>query len=306
MTTSRWITAALAVATAAALAACGGENAAAPGPGVDPAAAEQSLQGLATRIYGTAEQRRDAEELQWWKTQTAIAACARQKGISYPVAAFTPVTNPDRPPAAAETVAFAPVQEDFGVGQRLQRQAAAGEPQNSVYLALTSDADRAAYMSILQTCQNAAGPDAAVPPRQADLADQLAKTLAEVEQAPDVKIQIASYGACLKQNGLDAATWLDLLARVETAYPPLPTRPTDVTTDPRWQAAFATERKAAAVDAGCRRDLHAQAVTRAQPALARFAADNAAALHAIDAQWAAISTQATTMRATAATGQPTR
>ncbi|MGY4911361.1 hypothetical protein [Micromonospora aurantiaca (nom. illeg.)] len=291
----------VAVATAvtiAALAGCAqpGMPAAAP-VGVD---APAMLSAVIDQVYGTPQQRLAGEERMWLTSQSAIAACARTKGVVYGVTPYQPM-SPPTDPAPGDLLGFAPQRADFGVAARIEMLAKRGETPNPG-LPVASD-DQARWFTAVESCQNAAteGEKLRVPDGQQELEVELVDLLGSVQQqvAPDLTRQ---YTSCMKSAGIDAGDLSEAYLKVEQKFPPVSfEHPSDPTSLPEWADAVAFEKKIAAADWACRESRLDGVVNAAADDLQKFTTTNTARIARVADGWKAMPSLAQTLRATVKT-----
>ncbi|MBB5866720.1 hypothetical protein F4553_000099 [Allocatelliglobosispora scoriae] len=266
-------------------AGCAGQNTAGPAP-TDLATATAVFDRLVTQVYGTSEQRSAGAEYAHLSTQRAIAECAKARGITYPIPAFTNIPPPNSIIAPGDLSGFAPLLTSWGIAERVAKVAQAGDPVSTAYLALKTDTERTAYMGRLGECQNAgsAFTDAAFPTGQAQLDEQFLAVLEETQKTPAVAGLLAGYTDCLGQAGFKARSYTDLYQQADAKFGPAieanTGKPTDVTHHPAYTAAMQYELDAAAADALCRTSIRPAAITAARPELSAFATSHAAQLTA--------------------------
>jgi hypothetical protein len=295
------VLAAMLMATAA-CADTGGGHAGAPDSAA-VVAGQAAYAAVVAELFGSRNDRAAAEELQFLRHQSAIAACARGRGINYTIPAFTDINVANERIVPGDMTAFAPLADDFGAAERQARIAADGEPGNAAFLALPDERARDAYLAKLEGCQNAGGESATeghFPDGALRLQDELIDLLGAVERAGPVAEELSRYGDCLAGRGFDAKDWRELYISVENAFPPNPERPTDITTDPRWIKARDNERAAAAADRECREKIHDLAFAEAGPRLTDFRRDRSGALERIAAEWAKARADLAAVKATLA------
>lgn len=219
----------VAVATAVtivALAGCAqpGMPAAAP-VGVN---APAMLSAVIDQVYGTPQHRQAGEERMWLTSQSAIATCARTKGVVYGVTPYQPM-RPPTAPAPGDLLGFAPQRANFGVATRIEMLAKRGETPNPG-LPAASD-DQARWFTAVESCQDAAtaGEKLRAPEGQQELEVELVDLLGHVQQqvAPDLTRQ---YATCMKSAGIDAGDLSEAYLKVEQKFPPVSfERPSDPT-----------------------------------------------------------------------------
>ncbi|KAB1916147.1 hypothetical protein [Micromonospora sp. AMSO31t] len=293
----RYIAAAAAV-TLVAMAGCAqpGMPAAAP-VGVD---APTVLSAVINQVYGTPQQRQAGEERMWLTSQSAIAACARTKGVMYGVTPYQPMLPPAEP-APGDLLGFAPQRADFGVATRIEMLAKRGEVPNPGLPAAADD--QARWFTAVESCQDAAtaGEKLRVPDGQPELEAKLVDLLGRVQQqvAPDLTSQ---YASCMKAAGIDAGDLSEAYLKVEQKFPPVSfERPSDPTTLPEWADAAAFEKKVAAADWACRESRIDEIVNAAAADLQTFNSTNTTRLAHVANGWKAMPSLAQTLRATVKT-----
>ncbi|WBB75621.1 hypothetical protein O7602_09000 [Micromonospora sp. WMMD1128] len=286
--------AAVATATIVALAGCEpGMPTAAP-VGVD---APAMLSAVIDQVYGTPQQRLAGEERMWLTSQSAIAACARTKGVVYGVTPYQPM-SPSTDPAPGDLLGFAPHRADFGVAARIEMLAKRGETPNPGLPAAADD--QARWFTAVESCQNAAtaGEKLRVPDGQQELEVELVELLGSVQQqaAPDLTRQ---YAGCMKSAGIDAGDLSEAYLKVEQRFPPVSfERPSDPTALPEWAGAVAFEKKVAAADWACRESRLDGVVNAAAGDLQKFTTTNTARIARVADGWKAMPGLARTLRAT--------
>jgi hypothetical protein len=196
-------------------------------------------------------------------------------------------------------LAFAPLRSDFGVGARIQRLAAAGEPVNPGLAAASSAEERDRWWTALENCQTEAarGNSLVSPPGQEQLEERFVAALQAVQDRvlPDLP---AEYATCMQAAGIDARDLAETYLEVSRAYPAVSyEEPSDVTKLPGWADAVAFEEKAAAADAACRADYVDVAMAAATRELTDFAAANKTPLSAHAVAWNDAGRQLTALRA---------
>ena len=108
---------------------------------------------------------------------------------------------------------------------------------------------------------------------------------------------LTSEALALPHMPATGVSGLDLYVKVGQAYPVITyDKKSDATKAPGWAEAVAFEAKAAAADAACRADAVPVALVAADPALRKFATDHAAALDAVAADWARMTTEVASLR----------
>jgi hypothetical protein len=286
MTNKTRIAAAAAAITAGILAGCATPNA--TGAPADDFGAQATYDLVIHQVYGSAEHRAEAAERAWLLAQTAIATCARDKGVVYAVTPYQPMENPGLIPAPGDLLGFAPHRTDFGVGARIAMLAKRGEPTNPGLAKLDSEQDRDKWFQAVTACQNAPNEtDLLIAPKgQQELENNLISTLSALQKdsAPDLDEQ---YAACMKAAGIAATDLSEAYQIVEAAYPPVSyEKPSDPTRLPEWVTAIAFERKVAAADWACRGTQAETLLRESRDTLSEFATAHAGPLAAVSEGWA--------------------
>jgi len=289
----------LAALATAAVTGCATRAAAEWNPPAAPAAAtvdaaQVTYDQVIDKVYGTPDQRQEADEANWLRTQLATASCMAKTGLHYQPVPFQNL--PDTGVAPGDLLAFAPARQDFGVGRRVQAFAAAGELTQPA-LDGASVEQNARYAQAMSVCATGQVMDTGTTKGQEILDGELVAALSKVEQTATPNLA-GDYRACLAVHGLQARDLSELYVQVEQAYPPISyEKASDATKVTGWAQATAFETAAAATDASCRAAAIDVALVAAAPVLARFAKVHAAELDAVATGWARATTDVLTLRA---------
>lgn len=252
----------------------------------DPAAL---FDGLITRIYGSAEDRRVADMLMNQRIQSAIAACMGDLGRDYEPAPYQGIAG--GPVIPADVTFAAPLRSDLGLAREKQQVAMASELlSNPGFDRLETVEAQEGYADDLSLCSRAgaAYEESYHAESQEPVASALEELLLAAEGAPEVRRQMNSYADCLAKRGVQASTYLDVVDAARDRFPATDASWQVLQTLPAWEEATSFERKVAAADAACRTGLREYGLGQSMDALREFEDEYASELMQLDKEWQAI------------------
>lgn len=242
---------------------------------------------LLARIYGSADDRRDADRLMHERMQLAIADCMREEGQDYSPAPYQGVAG--GPMVPADVTFAAPLGADFGIAAGKQTVAEGfAAATNPGFEDLTDEAERQAYLSALERCADAgaAFQESYRPAGQDALSAPFEELLLEAQASEEVQGATEDYQACLAQRDVQAASWLDLWSAAHAQFPTVELPWEELSMRADWADAVAFEQALAEADAACRGSLRDAGLAATADDVTAFADDHADALLTLDAQWA--------------------
>jgi hypothetical protein len=271
---------------------------AAPADAKEVAANAAALDDLYRKITGNVQQRVAGEQLTYHLVQKYTADCmAKLKVTYYPpsfATAYEGLSDADLTYGWDNGGWLGPTSAaDLGVQRsKLSQARAAALNQTPTEVAAMSDAAKAKYGDQVGQC---------VPPEDLydgkgtaasadDLQDKLNAAVSKVLATPAVQKLTSGYGACMARAGYSGVTDPGAVQRrVSAKYPAVSQAPVDgKAAGPGWADGVAAEAKAAAADAGCRKQIYDVAMTTLGPELGAFSAAQAAALTQVAKEWDAI------------------
>lgn len=264
----------------------------AAGPDSD-AAAERLFEQLITRIYGSLEDRSNADRLMHENIQAAVRTCMRTQDQQYTPAPYQGIAG--GPVVPGDVTFIAKLGSDFGLATGKQTVAeGVSRATNPGFEDLITAAQQEVYFDALDVCGRAGAEyeESYHPASQSDLALPFESILTTAQKSFVVQAEMGPYEDCLARSGI-AADYLGLWSLAEARFPAVELPWEQLRKRPDWAAAVQYERELATADASCRADMRAAGLTAAVADLQQFAETHAEGLLNLDSEWAQIRTDVT-------------